>query len=185
MAKKIRIVIAQLNLLVGDLAGNLQKHIQAANTARDIFKADVIVFPELSLCGYPPEDLLLRKDFIDAAQQCLHQFKESVKDIYCVVGHPYPSEAGLLNACSLIYNGTILGRYGKQHLPNYDVFDEYRYFVPGNASCVLPIRGIPVGIVICEDLWQAGPVQQAATQGARLILSPNASPFEIDKQDRR
>ncbi len=185
MAKKLRVVIAQLNLLVGDLAGNLQKHIQAAKTARDQYQADLIVFPELSLTGYPPEDWLLRKSFIDAAHHSLQQLKDAVPDIYCVVGHPHATEAGLLNACSLIYNGTILGRYAKQHLPNYDVFDEYRYFIPGNASCVLPVRGIPVGFVICEDLWQPGPAQQAATQGARLIISPNASPFESDKHERR
>jgi NAD+ synthase (glutamine-hydrolysing) len=185
MAKKLRVVIAQLNLLVGDIEANLTKHLQAAKTARDIFKADVIVFPELSLTGYPPEDLLLRKYFIDAAHQALYQLKDSLTDIYCVVGHPHATEQGLVNACSLIYNGTILGRYAKQHLPNYDVFDECRYFIPGNAPCVLPIRGIPVGLVICEDLWSPSPVQQAATQGARLILSPNASPFESNKHEQR
>lgn len=185
MAKKLRVVIAQLNLLVGDVEGNLQKHLQAAKNAREIFKADVIVFPELSLTGYPPEDLLFRKAFIEASQQALNQYKEACPDIYSVIGHPHPTEQGLLNASSLVHNGTILGRYAKQHLPNYEVFDEYRYFIPGNAPCVLPIRGIPVGIVICEDLWQPGPVQQAATQGARLILSPNASPFEINKHEMR
>ncbi len=185
MAKKLRVVIAQLNLLVGDLEGNLQKHIQAAKGARDLYKADLIVFPELSLTGYPPEDLLFRKDFIEGANHKLQQFKEAVSDIYCIVGHPHASEQGLLNACSCIYNGSILGRYAKQHLPNYAVFDEYRYFVPGNASCVIQVRGIPVGLVICEDLWFPGPVQQAATQGARLVLSPNASPFEIGKHEKR
>jgi len=185
MAKKLRIVIAQLNLPVGDLEGNLQKHLEAAQQARDLYKADIIVFPELSLTGYPPEDLLLRKDFIVSTQQYLHTLRDNIKDIHCLVGHPHATEQGLLNACSLIYNGTILGRYAKQHLPNYTVFDEYRYFIPGNATCVIPIRGIPVGVVICEDLWQPGPVQQAATQGARIILSPNASPFELDKHEQR
>jgi NAD+ synthase (glutamine-hydrolysing) len=185
MSKKLRVVIAQLNLLVGDLEGNLKKHLEAAKAARDLFKADLIVFPELSLTGYPPEDLLLRKSFIEAAQQSLQQFKEAISDIYCLVGHPKSSEEGLLNACSLIYNGTILGSYAKQHLPNYDVFDECRYFIPGKTSCVLPVNGIPLGLVICEDLWQTGPVQAAVTQGARLILSPNASPFESDKHERR
>lgn len=185
MAKNLRVLIAQLNLLVGDLEGNLQKHLKAAKAAHEVYKADVIVFPELSLTGYPPEDLLLRKAFIEEAHQALLRFKDEVKDIYCVVGHPHATEQGLLNACSLIHNGAILGRYAKQHLPNYDVFDEARYFIPGSAPCVLPIRGIPVGLVICEDLWQQGPVQQAATQGARLILSPNASPFEQDKHERR
>ncbi len=185
MAKKLRIVMAQLNLTVGDIQGNLKKHIDAANHARDTLAADVIVFPELSLTGYPPEDLLFRKAFLDEADAALNQFKSAVQNIYCVVSHPYLTSQGLFNSCSLIYNGIIQGRYSKQHLPNYGVFDECRYFIEGNSAGVIPINGIPVGIVICEDLWFPGPVQQAATQGARIILSPNASPFEIDKQEQR
>ncbi len=185
MAKKLRIVLAQLNPLVGDIQGNLAKLIDAAHTARDTHKADIIVFPELCITGYPPEDLLLRKDFLDAAASAINEFKSQVQNIYCVVGHPHATSQGLFNSCSLIYNGTILGRYAKQHLPNYGVFDECRYFTPGNSPCVIPIQGIPVGIVICEDLWHAPPIQQAATQGARLILSPNASPFELDKHVQR
>jgi NAD+ synthase (glutamine-hydrolysing) len=185
MAKKLRVVMAQLNLTVGDIQGNLNLCIQAANKARDSFKADVIVFPELCLTGYPPEDLLLRKSFLDETTQALHEYKSSVDNIYSVISHPYQTSHGLLNSCSLIFNGTILGRYAKQHLPNYGVFDECRYFIPGNSPCVIPIHGIPVGIVICEDLWFPGPIQQAANQGARLILSPNASPFEVDKHEQR
>lgn len=185
MAKKLRIVMAQLNMTVGDIQGNLKKCIEAANHARDIMQADVIVFPELCLTGYPPEDLLLRKSFLEEVSQALHDFKSTVNDIYCVIGHPHVTSLGLLNSCSLIYNGTILGRYAKQHLPNYGVFDECRYFIPGNSPCVIPINGIPVGLVICEDVWFPGPIQQAANSGARIILSPNASPFEIDKHEQR
>jgi NAD+ synthase (glutamine-hydrolysing) len=185
MPKKLRIVLAQLNLLVGDIAGNLQKHIQAAVTARDEMSADIIVFPELGLTGYPPEDLLLRKGFIDDANVALQQFIAEVKGIYSVISHPYRTPQGLFNACSLINNGSIAGRYAKHHLPNYGVFDECRYFIPCNEPCVVPINGIPTGLVICEDLWQPGPTQQAAAQGARIILSPNASPFEVDKQVKR
>jgi NAD+ synthase (glutamine-hydrolysing) len=185
MSKKLRIVMAQLNLTVGDIQGNLKKITQAAHDARDNLKADVIVFPELCLTGYPPEDLLLRKSFLDDANAALNQFKSEVQNIYCLLSHPYATANGLLNSCSLIYNGTIVGRYHKQYLPNYGVFDEDRYFVSGNTTCVVPIHNIPVGIVICEDLWNPGPIQQAANQGARLILSPNASPFEIDKQEQR
>jgi NAD+ synthase (glutamine-hydrolysing) len=185
MKKNLRIVIAQLNLSVGDIAGNLKKHIAAATTARDTLAADVIVFPELSLTGYPPQDLLLRKTFIDATATALNEFTASVENIYCIVGHPHATTQGLHNSCSLIHNGTILGRYAKQHLPNYGVFDECRYFIPGTSHGVLPIHGIPVGIVICEDLWHKGPAEQAAEQGARLILSPNASPFEMEKQKER
>lgn len=185
MAKKLKIVIAQLNLTVGDIQGNLAKLMNAANTARDTFFADVIIFPELSITGYPPEDLLFRKSFIDEANQALTQFKNEVKGIHCIIGHPHLTSQGLFNCSSVIYNGTVLGRYAKQHLPNYGVFDEYRYFTPGNSPCIVTIHGIPVGIVICEDIWHAGPTQQIANHGARLIIAPNASPFELDKHEQR
>lgn len=185
MSNKLCVTMAQLNLYVGDIAGNLTKLIDAATTARDKLHADVIVFPELSITGYPPEDLLFRKSFIEDAMHAMESFQQSVRDIYCVIGHPYLTSQGLYNACSVIYNQTLLGHYAKQHLPNYGVFDEYRYFIPGRTPCVIPIKGIPVGIVICEDLWHNGPIQQAAAHGARLILSPNASPFEINKDTER
>ena len=185
MAKKLRIVLAQLNLTVGDIQGNLQKHIKAAIEARDVHQADIIVFPELGLTGYPPEDLLLRKTFLDDAHAALQRFMLEVNNIHCVISHTHVTSNGLHNACSLIHNGIVLAKYAKQHLPNYGVFDEDRYFVPGNNSCVVPINGIPVGIVICEDLWFPGPTQQAAMHGARLILSPNASPFETNKHELR
>jgi NAD+ synthase (glutamine-hydrolysing) len=185
MSKKLRIVMAQLDLIVGDIEANVKKHIEAANTARDTLKADIIVFPELSITGYPAEDLLLRPSFVNAAAEAVNELKNTIRDIHCVVGHPHHSAKGLHNACSLIYNGTILSRYAKQHLPNYGVFDEKRYFVPGDSASVISIHGVLVGITICEDLWFTGPAQQAATLGARIILSPNASPFEINKQSRR
>lgn len=185
MVKKIRIVLAQLNLTVGDIAGNLEKHIQAAISARDDLSADIIVFPELGLTGYPAEDLLFQNDFLNAAQKALEHFIATVKDIYCIVSHPHMTSQGLYNSCSLTYNGAILGRYAKQYLPNYGVFDEDRYFIAGNSPCVISVHGILIGLVICEDLWFPGPAQQAASLGARLILSPNASPFEVDKHERR
>src|SRR5580658_1056297 len=111
MATHLRIVLAQLNLLVGDIQGNLSKLIDAAIRARDELSADVIVFPELSITGYPPEDLLLRQAFLNEAERALQTFIAEVKDIHCLVGHPQISAAGTLNACSLIYNGAILGSY--------------------------------------------------------------------------
>lgn len=185
IVKKLRIALAQLNLCVGDIQGNLSKSIEAANIARDQIGADLIIYPELNITGYPPEDLLLRKSFIQDATDALNTFKDQVKNIYCVLSHPHATSHGLYNSASLIYNGTILGRYAKQNLPNYGVFDEDRYFVPGNTPCVIPINGIPVGIIVCEDLWSPTPVQQAANLGARIILVPNASPFEIDKHEQR
>ena len=131
MAKKLRVVLAQQNLTVGDIEGNLQKHITAAIRARDEFSADIIVFPELGLMGYPAEDLMLRPAFIQAEQTALQKFIAEVKGIHCVVCHTHTNAQQLFNACSMIYNGMVLGRYAKQHLPNYGVFDEDRYFVPG------------------------------------------------------
>jgi NAD+ synthase (glutamine-hydrolysing) len=185
MSKKLRIVMAQLDFLVGDIQGNLQKHIQAAQEARDIMKADVIVFSELSMTGYPPEDLLNRAAFIDESNEAVNTFKSTVTGIHCVVGHPLSSSKGLYNSCSLIYNNTILARSNKKFLPNYGVFDEHRYFISGEPHGIALIHDIPVAIIICEDLWYAAPVQAAAAQGARIILSPNASPFEIDKDAQR
>lgn len=185
MTKKLRVALAQLNITVGDIQGNLAKLISAATYARDKLTADIIVFPELCITGYPPEDLLLRPAFIEEEAKALETFKAQVDNIYCVVSHTQKNSHGLFNSCSVIHNGVILGRYAKQHLPNYGVFDEARYFIPGNSPCVIPMNGIPVGIIVCEDLWNSTPIQQAATQGARLILVPNASPFEIDKHEQR
>lgn len=185
MSKPLRIALAQLNPTLGDLSGNLEKHIHAATFARDELKADIIVFPELSLIGYPPEDLLLRRDFIQQSDETIQQFTQSISGIHCLISHPYQAPEGLYNACSLIYNGNTLGRYAKQHLPNYGVFDEDRYFIPGNKPCVVSIHDTLVGLVICEDLWFPLPVQQAAALGASIILSPNASPFETHKHEQR
>lgn len=185
MSKKLRIVLAQMNFCVGDIEGNLAKHIETALLARDQYKADVIVFPELSLTGYPPEDLLFRKAFLQNITEAVSEFKSKVKNIYCLIGHPHQNSHGLYNSCSLIHNDIILARYYKHHLPNYGVFDEVRYFSPGNSPCVVPINGIPVGVIICEDLWHPNPIQQAANLGARVMLIPNASPFEINKHEQR
>lgn len=185
MTTKLRIVLAQINLTVGDIAGNLRKHLEAAKSARDELHADVIVFPELSLVGYPPEDLLLRKSFIKESDAALQTCITEIRDIHYVIGHPHAGKHGLHNACSFIYNGSILCLYAKQRLPNYGVFDEDRYFKPGNKPCVVNIKGIPISVVICEDLWGPSPIEHAVSEGARIILSPNASPFEIDKHEKR
>lgn len=178
-------MLAQLNLKVGDIEGNLEKHLHATIKAKDDLSADVIVFPELSLIGYPAEDLLLRKSFINDAEQALQKLVASVQGVYCIVGHPLSDSIHLYNACSIIYNGKILGTYKKQYLPNNGVFDEARYFAPGNTSCILPIHDIPIGFIICEDLWRLGPTRANAEAGAKLMIVPNASPFEIHKHEER
>ncbi len=185
MKNSLRVVLAQLNFLVGDIDGNLEKHIKAAEIARDKHHADVIIFPELSLTGYPPEDLLLRKNFIQTAEAARQKLIREVKNIYCLIGHPHAKEHGLFNTCSLIHNGRVLQHYAKQCLPNYGVFDEGRYFNAGDDVQVSLIHHIPTSIVICEDIWRLNPARQAAAKGARLMLIPNASPFEMDKHEQR
>jgi NAD+ synthase (glutamine-hydrolysing) len=185
MTNKLRIVLAQLSLPVGDIAGNLTKHIEAAVTARDELKADVIVFPELSLTGYPPEDLLLRESFLKTADDALQQLRDKIRGIHCIVGHPQMTLRGLQNVCTVLHDGTVLATYAKQRLPNYGVFDEKRYFSTGDQPCITMIHGIAVGLIICEDIWKVNPIKQSVAAGAQIILVPNASPFKQDKHEDR
>lgn len=185
MADKLRVVMAQINPLVGDIAGNAEKIAASAERARDELKADVIAFPELALTGYPPEDLLLRPELPDRVLQSLEEIKKRVRGIAMVIGHPGTGPGGLYNAASVLLDGETLGVYHKRHLPNYGVFDEVRYFVPGGQPCVVPIKGVPVGITICEDIWLPGPVENAAKSGARFVLNINASPYHLNKGDER
>lgn len=185
MSQTLRVVMAQLNLRVGDVHGNVERIIEAACNARDDRDADVIVFPELSLCGYPPEDLLLRSSMQRRIEQGLKRLQEAVRGIYLVVGYPWLEEEKRFNAAAVIADGELLATYYKQHLPNYRVFDERRYFEPGSEACVVDIKGVPVALSICEDIWFPGPMRQAHEAGAQLVLSLNASPFHLDKQHER
>lgn len=185
MSQTLRVVMAQLNLRVGDVHGNVERIIEAACTARDDRDADVIVFPELSLCGYPPEDLLLRSSMQRRIEQGLQRLKDEIKGIYLVVGYPWLEEEKRYNAAAVIADGELLATYYKQHLPNYRVFDERRYFEPGSEACVLDIKGVPVALTICEDIWFPEPMRQAREAGAQLMLSLNASPFHLEKQHER
>lgn len=185
MAKKIKIVLGQVNLISGDIQGNLTKLIQSAKKARDTLKANVILFPELAITGYLHEDLVFRQDFLRQAHLALEQFTQEVTGVYCVIGHTFQTPQGLFNACSLIYNQHILNTTTKKSLPNYGVFDEQRYYISGKGPTLCLIDNIPVGLAICEDLWSAEPIKKIAKEGARLILSPNASPFELNKHEKR
>ncbi|MBI5460998.1 MAG: NAD+ synthase [Gammaproteobacteria bacterium] len=185
MSNRLRIVMAQINLLVGDVRGNAQQVIETALRARDELHAQVVVFPELTLTGYPPEDLLLRPGMQMHVLAALERIKHEVRGIYIVVGHPHHATGGLYNAASVIHDGHILATAHKQHLPNYSVFDEKRYFTPGSEPCVVDIEGLRLGITICEDIWSPGPVQQAKAAGARCILNINASPFHAGKGNER
>lgn len=184
MQQTLRIVMAQLNLRVGDVHGNVERVIAAANDAR-AQQADVIVFPELTLCGYPPEDLLLRSSMQRRIEQGLQRLRDEVRGICLVVGYPWLDGECRYNACAAIADGQLLATYYKQKLPNYRVFDEKRYFEPGNAPCVFALKGVPVALTICEDIWFSEPLAQAVAAGAKLMLSLNASPFHLDKQRER
>ena len=185
MTDTLRIVMAQLNLHVGDVHGNLARLIAAAQQARDEQRADVIVFPELALSGYPPEDLLLRSSMQRRIGRALHELAQAVSGIYMVVGYPWVDGELRYNAAAVLADGQILASYYKQKLPNYQVFDEKRYFSAGSEPCVLEIKGVPVALTICEDIWFAEPMAQAKAAGAQLMLSLNASPFHLDKQSER
>ena len=185
MTQSLRIVMAQINTMVGAVDANADQVIAAANRARDEFAADAIVFPELTLSGYPPEDLLLRPGLSMATVHGLERVKQAVQGIDVVLGYPSKERDGLFNTAAVIRDGNIVGNYHKQHLPNYSVFDEKRYFVAGSAACVIEIKGIPVGITVCEDIWMPDPVLQARAAGARLILNLNASPYHINKHEER
>lgn len=181
MSQRLTIAIAQLDLLVGDVGGNAQKVIDASVRARDELHAQAIIFPELTLTGYPPEDLLLRPGLIRQVNQSLLRIQEQVSGIDIVLGYPQQSEQGLFNAASVLRDGTVVATYHKCYLPNYSVFDEMRYFVAADEACVLDIAGVPVGLTICEDIWYPGPALKAKQAGARLLLNLNASPFHRHK----
>jgi len=177
--------MAQLDMLVGDITKNTQSVIDAANKARDEERADVIVFPELTLTGYPPEDLLLRPSLDSRIETALARILAEVKGIHVVVGYPRRIDGELFNCASVIYQGKMLGEYAKQKLPNFLVFDDKRYFSEGRDACIVTIKGVNVGLSICEDIWHPEPTMQAKAAGAELILNLNASPYHIEKMGER
>ncbi len=181
----LTIALAQLNLVVGDIHGNTLQVLDAAREARDKLHADLIIFPELALTGYPPEDLLLRPGLHKQISTALTWLQREARGIDLLVGYPHDEDGKLYNACVLLHGGRITARYDKQSLPNYGVFDEKRYFVPGDGPCLVKIRGIPVALTICEDIWSAEPARQARDAGAQLIVNINASPFHGGKSDER
>jgi len=177
----IRIALAQINTIVGNINHNAQLIIKYSTEARDSYAADIIVFPELAITGYPPEDLLYRAAFYSQITSALNEIAGSVSGIDIIIGCPHKKDGNTYNACSLLRDGKIRQTYFKQHLPNYSVFDEKRYFEPGTESCVLDLKGIPTALSICEDIWDRAVCEQAAKAGAKLIININASPYHIDK----
>ncbi|HQP91600.1 MAG TPA: NAD+ synthase [Candidatus Omnitrophota bacterium] len=182
MSKEIvRIALAQINTVVGDLEGNAKKIISFAKQAQEK-DADIVSFPELTVTGYPPEDLLFKKQFIADNLAVLKKIALSIGDIAAVVGFAGKDKRGLYNAAALMHKGKIRGVYYKTHLPNYGVFDEKRYFVPGRSFPVFGIGKILFGVNICEDIWhEDGPLKAQAFKGAKLIININASPYHVGK----
>jgi NAD+ synthase (glutamine-hydrolysing) len=198
---KTRIALAQLNVTVGDFAGNVAKVVAAARAAHND-GARLLVAPELALSGYPPEDLLLRPAFYAASAAALADLAEQLKPfagLHVVVGHPHrdaahghgkanaPIERGVppvdtFNAASLIVDGKVAGTYLKQELPNSEVFDEKRYFAADPRPLVFELDGVKYGVVICEDVWHAPAAQQAKAAGAQVLLIPNGSPYHLNKE---
>tara|TARA_R110000787_G_scaffold20281_34_gene60494 strand:- start:311 stop:1924 length:1614 start_codon:yes stop_codon:yes gene_type:complete len=185
MSEPLRIVAAQINLWVGDIEGNAEKIIKASIRARDELRADLIVFPELALLGYPPDDLLLRSGLPAAVENGLNRIQRSVQGIHMVVGHPEYAGDACYNAATVFRDGEVVRRHRKRLLPNYGVFDEMRHFQAGSSACVFDLKGVPLGLCICEDIWSPGPIDESRDQGARMILNINASPFARRKSPRR
>lgn len=178
----MRIAIAQINSTVGDLTGNSARILDYAQKA-EMAGCSLMLTPELALCGYPPEDLLLRDDFNEACQLALQQLATHLPpSMSVVVGHPLVDNGDCFNAASVLQGGTIKGTYRKHILPNHSVFDEVRYFTPGTEPLVFEHEGVNFGVVICADVWEAGPATLARKAGAQVLLALNASPFHIDKQ---
>jgi NAD+ synthase (glutamine-hydrolysing) len=191
----LKICTAQLNVIVGDMVGNAQKIIAAARTAYEQ-GARLVLTPELSICGYPAEDLLLRPAFIAACDDAVKTVASELaglKGLHVVVGHPRGSAIRSksvqvqmrYNAASVLCEGKVIESYAKRELPNYQVFDEYRYFTRGQGTCVFQVEDINVGLLICEDAWFEEPAQLARVSGAQLLVVPNASPMHVGKVTER
>ena len=180
-------VLAQVNPLVGDIAGNLRMVLETVHRAEREHAAELVVFPELVLTGYPPEDLLLRPGFLERVETALDELCAGLGAAapQVILGYPRRRQQGVVNAAGLIRGGRIAAEYAKQCLPNYQVFDEKRYFIPGDAPTVVEIGGLLVGLTICEDLWEPAPVRSAVAAGAQLLLNLNGSPFHRGKQEDR
>jgi NAD+ synthase (glutamine-hydrolysing) len=185
--KTLRIALAQFDFPVGDVTGNTRRIAEGIAHARDVLKADLVLFPELAISGYPPEDLLMRPSFLADCQAALDQVALQARGIVAVVGWPQSAGSVLYNAASVLRDGAVAQTYRKRELPNYNVFDERRYFHvdPDGGALVFELKGTQVGVVICEDLWFSEPLADTARAGAELVMVPNASPFERDKLAQR
>jgi NAD+ synthase (glutamine-hydrolysing) len=182
---KLRIALGQLNMLVGDVAGNAQRIVAAAERACEELSTDLLVLPELTLSGYPPEDLLFHRGFRVAIDKGMATLRAARASCGFLVGFPEYAGAQIFNSAALIEQGALRATHRKSALPNYKVFDEKRYFKPGGQPTVVDFRGFRIGILVCEDIWEPEPAQLAKSAGAEMFVVLNASPFEIHKQRNR
>jgi len=184
ISQSMHLAIAQINCTVGDIAGNSEKIAIAASKAK-AQGASLLITPELALTGYPPEDLLLREDFNQASETALLELAKKTQGIALLVGHPRVFEGACYNAASVLQNGKVIATYHKQALPNHTVFDELRYFKAGTAPLIFEHQGVKCGVLICADIWEANPAKLAKEAGAEILLTLNASPYHMGKQDSR
>jgi NAD+ synthase (glutamine-hydrolysing) len=180
----MKIAIVQFNPVVGDIVGNANRVIAFCHQAQQKGAA-AVVFPELAITGYPPEDLLLRPDFISRVEHELENIANQFPMLNVILGYPEQDEGGLFNSVAVLYDGKLTANYRKQQLPNYGVFDEKRYFEAGTSPCVVEIQGVKFGITVCEDIWTPDACAQSKDAGAEIIINLNASPFELNKLDKR
>jgi NAD+ synthase (glutamine-hydrolysing) len=185
MSDSFKIALAQLNLLVGDVHGNATRVISTTRRARAEYGADLVVFPELTLSGYPPEDLLFHRGFRRQIELGLDRVRQEVQDASVVLGFPEYTRAGIYNSAALISGGAIAAIHRKAELPNYKVFDEKRYFQPGAQPTVVDRQSFRIGLLVCEDIWEPESTQLARSDGAELLVVINASPYELHKQRER
>jgi len=185
MGDAVKVALAQLDLKVGDVTGNTARIIDHARRARDTEGADLIVFPELSVCGYPPEDLLFHSGLRHAVERSVSEIREQVTGIAILVGFPEYADDVIYNSCAVFRDGRVLAHYRKRLLPNYAVFDEERYFKAGKDAAVFKLKGIRIGLNICEDLWRSGPMAASRAAGAECIIAINGSPYEMKSQVNR
>lgn len=183
MSRKLNISLAQLNWLVGDIEGNCDRMLQTVEEQAE--NTDVVMFSELALTGYSPEDLLFRHDFEERCTAQLKRLQQASGQCGIIVGHPWYEDNEIYNALSFFYQGKLLARYFKQELPNYGVFDEPRYFTAAEKTCVVEFKGYQLGLLICEDIWYDEPIDAVKGAGAELVLTINASPYDLNKEHIR
>ena len=185
MKKHLRVAIAQLNFFLADIRCNSAKIVEYATKARDDLDADVVVFPEMALTGYLVDDLLTREDFHEGVRKAVSCLLEEVRGIYVIFGYPEKFKEECYNSALTIYNGNVVSNYRKQKLPNYGVFDENRYFIPGSSLELISINEIKIATLICEDLWSYELVSRVKKLKPDLVISVNASPFDREKLSKR